>query len=76
MEPASGADLSGEELRITYKGANRITPSTSVVTELVRTGDFEAVLTWVVGVKGKPGFRVNQAKNAAGKPVLIIEIAH
>ncbi len=73
MEPASGVDLSGAELRQTYKGPNRITPSTSVVTELVRTGDFEAVLTWVIGVKGKPGFRVD---TTTGPPRLIIEIAH
>lgn len=72
MEPASGADLSGEELRITYKGANRLTPSTAVVTELVRTGDFEAVLTWVIGVKGKPGFRVD---TLTGPSRLIVEIA-
>ena len=72
MEPASGADLSGEELRITYKGANRLTPSTAAVTELVRTGDFEAVLTWVIGIRGKPGFRVD---TTTGPPRLIIEIA-
>ena len=72
MEPASGADLSGSELRITYKGPNRITPSTKVVTELVRTGDFEAVLTWVIGVKGKPGFRVD---TLTGPPRLVLEVA-
>ena len=72
MEPASGVDLSGEELRQTYKGANRLAPATSVVTELVRTGDFEAVLTWVIGVKGKPGFRVD---TLTGPPRLVLEIA-
>jgi hypothetical protein len=46
------------------------------VTEVVRTGDFEAVLTWVIGVKGKPGFRVNPSKTPAGAPILILEIAH
>lgn len=72
MEPASGADLSGEDLRMTYTGPNRITPSTKTVTEVVRTGDFEAVLTWVIGVKGKPGFRVD---TASGPNRLIVEIA-
>ena len=72
MAQASGADLSGAELRVTYTGPNRITPSTEAVTEVVRTGDFEAVLTWVIGVEGKPGFRVD----TASKPNrLIIEIA-
>lgn len=72
MEPASGADLATEAVRQTYKGPNRFTPNTSVVTELVRTGDFEAVLTWVIGVKGKPGFRVN---TLTGPPRLVIEIS-
>jgi hypothetical protein len=72
MTPASGADLSGADLRITYKGPNRITPSTEAVTEVVRTGDFEAVLTWVIGVEGKPGFRVDTASNPNR---LIVEIA-
>lgn len=72
MEPASGADLSGAELRQTYKGPNRIAPSTDVVTELVRTGDFEAVLHWVIGVKGKPGFRVD---TQSSPPRLLIEVA-
>jgi hypothetical protein len=72
MEPSSGVDLASDALRQTYKGPNRFTPTASVVTELVRTGDFEAVLTWVIGVKGKPGFRVN---TLTGPPRLVIEIA-
>jgi hypothetical protein len=72
MEPASGADLSSAELRITYNGPKRLTPSTEAVTEVVRTGDFEAVLTWVIGVKGKPGFRVNTESEPNR---LVIEIA-
>jgi hypothetical protein len=72
LEPASGADLAGDTVRETYTGPNRFTPNTSVVTELVRTGDFEAVLNWVIGVKGKPGFRVN---TLSGPPRLVVEIA-
>jgi len=72
MEPASGADLSGAELRQTYKGPTRINPGAPVVIELVRTGDFEAVLNWVIGTKGKPGFRVNTLSNP---PRLVVEIA-
>jgi hypothetical protein len=72
MEPASGADTAGPTLRQTYTGPTRITPSTPVVAELVRTGDFEAVLSWVIGVKGRPGFRVD---TASGPPRLIIEVA-
>ncbi|MDQ1374208.1 MAG: hypothetical protein QOJ09_1546 [Actinomycetota bacterium] len=72
MEPAAGADLAGAKLRQTYTGPNRIAPGTPAVTELVRTGDFEAVLTWVIGLKGRPGFRVN---TLTGPPRLVIEVA-
>jgi hypothetical protein len=58
MEPASGVDLASDALRTTYKGPNRFTPTASVVTELVRTGDFEAVLEWVLGLDAKAPFRV------------------
>jgi hypothetical protein len=70
MDPASGADLSGGNVRQTYTGPTRIKPTTSAVTEVVRTGDFEAVLTWAIGVKVHPGFRVNTSGSK-----LIIEIA-
>ena len=71
MEMASGADLSADELRQTYTGPNRIDPGTPVVTELVRTGDFEAVLTWVIGVRGRPGFNITTVTGNR----LLIEIA-
>jgi hypothetical protein len=31
------------------------------VLELVRTGDFEAVLSWAIGLSGKVDFRVQTA---------------
>jgi hypothetical protein len=71
MEQASGADLSGEEVRITYTGPMRINPGTPVVTELARTGDFEAVLTWAIGVRGKPGFNVTTVTGNR----IVIEVA-
>jgi hypothetical protein len=49
---------------LTYKGPKRIDGSTvgaSVVQELVRTGDFEAVLTWAIGLSDKVDFRVRTA---------------
>jgi hypothetical protein len=71
MERASGADLTGPELRQTYTGPNRINPDTAAVAELVRTGDFEAVLTWVIGVRGRPGFNVTTVTGNR----LVIEVA-
>jgi hypothetical protein len=64
MEPASGFDLNTGEGVMVYKGPRRIDGSatgTSVVLELVRTGDFEAVLTWAVGLSDKVDFRVQTA---------------
>jgi hypothetical protein len=56
--PASGVDLLGT-LEPTYTGPDRVEGDTVVVTEVVRTGDFEANLTWVVGVEGEVPFRVD-----------------
>ena len=61
MEPASGFDLSVPEGELVYKGPRRISGAdagTSVVRELVRTGDFEAVLSWAVGLSDRVDFRV------------------
>jgi hypothetical protein len=54
MEPASGVDLSGEEFEETYTGPGRIEAGLTCVVEVVRTGDFEAVLSWVIGIRGEP----------------------
>ena len=64
MEPASGFDLNTAEGVMTYKGPKRIDGAgagTSVVQELVRTGDFEAVLSWAIGLSDKVDFRVRTA---------------
>ena len=64
MEPASGFDLNTGEGVMVYKGPKRIDGSaagTSVVQEVVRTGDFEAVLTWAIGLSDKVDFRVGTA---------------
>jgi hypothetical protein len=59
MEPASGFDLSVPEGELIYTGPRRIAgDGTSVVQEVVRTGDFEAVLTWAIGLDGRVPFRV------------------
>ena len=59
MEPASGFDLSVPEGEMIYTGPRRIAgDGTSVVREVVRTGDFEAVLTWAVGLGERVPFRV------------------
>lgn len=58
FEPASGVDLGGT-LEPTYLGPDRVQGDTLVVTEVVRTGDFEANLTWVAGLEAEVAFRVS-----------------
>ncbi len=68
MYPASGFDLGTDEGVMVYKGPKRIAGSsagTSIVQELVRTGDFEAVLSWAIGVEDKVDFRVRTATSPA-----------
>jgi hypothetical protein len=68
MDPASGFDLNTGEGVMVYKGPKRIHGSaagTSVVQELVRTGDFEAVLSWAVGLSDKVDFLVRTATSPA-----------
>ena len=60
MDPASGFDVSSGEGELVYKGPKRL-PGASVVKEVVRTGDFEAVLSWAIGLEGKVPFRVTTA---------------
>jgi hypothetical protein len=66
MEPASGFDLNTGEGVMVYKGPKRIdatSQGTSVVQELVRTGDFEAVLSWAIGLSDKVDFKVSTASS-------------
>jgi hypothetical protein len=72
MESASGSDISGEQVREVYTGADRVSGDTANVTEAVRTGDFEGVLTWVIGAKRKAEFRVSTLQDPSR---LVIEIA-
>ncbi|MGI8758961.1 MAG: AMIN-like domain-containing (lipo)protein [Acidimicrobiales bacterium] len=58
FEPASGVDLRGGTFEQTYTGPPRLAGDTEVVTEVVRTGDFEANLTWVIGVDREVPYRV------------------
>jgi hypothetical protein len=59
LEPASGVDLSGPTLIETYPGPARVRGDTATVTEVVRTGDFEGVLEWAVGLDRRAPFRVS-----------------
>ena len=59
FEPAATADLSQPKLEITYTGPRSIKPAASRwVREIAKTGDFEAVLTWSVGLSEQRPFSV------------------
>jgi len=60
FEPAAGVDLAGEDFRPTYIGPERLPgPGSGVVVEAVRIGDFEANLTWAIGLDAEAPFRVD-----------------
>ena len=60
--PASGADLSGSTFKLVYRGPKRLRPPTrGPVQEVVRIGDFEAVLSWAIGLDERRPFHVVRA---------------
>jgi hypothetical protein len=68
MELASGFDLTTGEGVMVYTGPRRLSGSaagTSVLREAARTGDFEAVLSWAVGLEDRVDFRVRTAASPA-----------
>jgi hypothetical protein len=73
MEPASGFDLATGEGELVYTGPRRISGAdagTSIVREVVRTGDFEAVLSWAIGLEDRVDFRV---LTLDGPPRLVVD---
>ena len=64
FEPAYGFDFeSGQD---TYTGPSRVTaPGSFFVQEVVQTGDFEAVLSWVIGVDQQRPYTVTTSGTTA-----------
>jgi hypothetical protein len=74
MEPASGVNLGGTGpggYEQTYTGPTRIDEGTPEITEVVETGDFEAVLTWAIGTRERVDFRTF---TLAGPPRLVVDV--
>ena len=71
FEPASSATLDGEEVVRTYEGPDRVEGAGATVTEVVRTGDFEAVYEWVVGLTTEVPFRVEVDEAASTVTVVV-----
>lgn len=72
LSPASGVDLTTGDLA--YAGPDRVAVEgrTERITDLVRTGDFEGVLTWVVGASDGAPFRVLRLQ---GPTRIVVDIA-
>lgn len=47
--PAMTATIDGDQVTKTYTGPNRL-PGKAPIMEVVKTGDFEGVVTWVIGL--------------------------
>jgi hypothetical protein len=71
MEPASA--FSFDDGTPTYLGPNSLTLEGGNVVELVKTGDFEAVMSWVAGVGAKAPFTIT---TLTGPPRVIVDIKH
>jgi len=64
------AEISGDKVTPTYTGPRRITTGqTRFAREVVKTGDFEALVTWVIGIDGKRPFTAT-----ASDAHLVVEI--
>lgn len=73
MFPAMTAKIEGEEVEPTYDGPRSIpAPSDSkMLREAAMTGDFEAQVTWVLGLDGKRPFKVT-----ASEEQLVVELSN
>jgi hypothetical protein len=70
MENALDADLGKPSAPLTYRGPMRFNPGTPEISELVRTGGFEGVLTWVAGLRDRVDFRVTTLREP---PRLVVD---
>nr|WP_090276943.1 hypothetical protein [Mycolicibacterium komanii]CRL70734.1 hypothetical protein CPGR_02083 [Mycolicibacterium komanii] len=71
LRPATATGWVGGER--TYFGPDTVTGDTATVTELKAAGDFEAVLTWVAGMRGEAPFGVDVL---ADPPRLVVDVEH
>ncbi len=72
VSPASGAKLDGEQVEMTYDGPDRIEGPGNPVVEVVRAGDFEAQITWAIGVDGERPFKVS---TLTGPTRIVVDVA-
>lgn len=69
--PAATAITSGDKLEFTYRGKRLQPTGMRHVKEIVKTGDFEAVVAWAVGLDGKRPFKLSGSPSEPGFTVEI-----
>lgn len=71
FSPATGYDF--VRSAPSYPGPNEIRPNLPTLLELERTGDFEAVLTWTLGLRQAVDFHVLELSNPWR---VVVDVAH
>jgi hypothetical protein len=72
MAMASGVDATATPVHDTYTGPSRLDTGYPTLAGLAAVGDFEAVLTWAIGVTNRAPFAVTTLSDP---PRLVIDIA-
>ncbi|MFP5375543.1 MAG: hypothetical protein ACLGIO_02015, partial [Acidimicrobiia bacterium] len=74
MENAAGARIDGEAVTPTYTGPDRVAAAgtPSAVIEVVDAGDFEGVVTWVLGLRHRAD--AVSVSRLTGPPRLVIDV--
>ena len=72
MFPVMTAEIDGEDVKPTYEGPRNIPAPTEarMIREVAQTGDFEAQVTWVIGLDDEQPFTATASNNE-----LVVEIA-
>ena len=72
MSPAATAEAKGDQLHFTYTGPKRIPVDDGrFLREVVKTGDFEAAVTWVLGLSERRPFTADASSSPSR---VVIEI--
>jgi hypothetical protein len=69
LNPATAIGWAGTER--TYFGPSTVSADTAVITDAKAAGDFENVLTWVIGVRSVAPFDVEVSD---GPPTLVVDV--
>ena len=74
MFPAATVDLSADPPVTTYTGPARIQPNLPSVVDIVKAGEFESVLSWVIGLRS--GAATVTAQVFSDPTRVVVDIPH